>query len=224
MPPPGLYRIDSDTSMNLAPNAVARQRQDGASGDTAARNRVNGKTGGEQLYKGSGPVTHCVKTQVGQGAALPPDFAVAACGKQTTAVVANAIVHTAQCPSGSTKLTIRRLDQASWEYVTEASVRGGGPADLNTLRPMLEQMAKHGANAEERAKAARQLAALPQLQEQTNAKRAETIAQLSKSQANAKTAEEAAALKAALQQLQRGGSPVGGNSRVRWTRIGDSCG
>ena len=224
LPTPGLYRIDSDSNVSW-PGAAAgfNTRKDGASGDTVTRTHANGATDAGQLRKGKGPVTHCVDAPIGAGAPLSPGLLpIAGCAEQSTTATADGMVHKAKCPSGTTTLTIRKIDSMTWDYVTVVEMNSGG-ADMNSMRPVLEHQAKHAATSEAREKATKQLADLPRLQGETNKQQAAAAEMFAKAERTAKTPEEAAMYRASLAMLQ-GKTPLLNAARTqRWTRIADSC-
>lgn len=98
-----------------------------------------------------------------------------------------------------------------------------GAPDLSGMRPLLERMAQHAPTAEERAKAAAQLAQLPAMQADMAAKRAQVQAEFEQAKSSAKTPEEAAMLAAAQARLQTTGMPMTATRHERWTRISNSC-
>ena len=219
MPPPGLYRIDTDSSTSQ-PGVAVQQHQDGASGDASTRTSVNGGSY-RQDFKGSAPQTYCMPAA--SAATLPPELAGSACHTVSTDVNGDSIVHVAQCASGRTTVTVRKLGTDSWAFEHRISmVPVAGAPSLNGLRPMLEQMAQHG-TPEQRTKAAAALAQLPQQQAQMDAGRAGTLAALAKAQARAGSPQEAAAYAQGMQAMQHTGTAMDSLSRQRWTRIGNSC-
>ncbi len=221
MPPPGLYRIDSDGLVNQAAGSF-RQTEDGASGDVTTRVSSGGASH-QQNFKGNGPITHCVPLRQTGVVTLPPVMAGGVCQTLSAKVDGDSIVHVAQCATGPVTNTIRKLGGDEWEITNQVSMSPvAGAPDLNSLRPMLQQMAQHG-TPEERAKASETLAKLPQLQHQMNAERSQAAAELAKAQANAKTPEEAAAIAQAMQAMQQTGSKMDATGRQRWTRISNSC-
>lgn len=222
MPPPGLYRIDSEGSFgwNAAPGVAVQQKIDGATGAMVDR-RTAGGASSERVYKGSGAVTHCVKLVNKQAMALPAALA-GNCQVQSTSAIKDGVVHQAACPGGATTLTVLRIDSDTWEYRTEVQTGGATPTLATAIKPVLEHTALHGATADERAKAAQQLKELPAMQDKMTAERAAAADIFNKQLKAAKSPQEVAALKAALAQLQ-GGVPMHSQSRERWTRIGNIC-
>lgn len=221
MPPPGLYRIDSDGTMTQSAGTV-RQIQDGASGDVSTQTSSGGGSY-RRDFKGDAPVTQCVPARPANAVVLPQMMAGGACKTISTTVAGDTIVHTAQCATGPVTNTIRKLGGDVWEITNQVSMSPvAGAPDLNNMRPLLEQMAKHG-TPEERTNAAETLAKLPQLQRQMNAERAQVSAEMTQALARAKTPEEAAAVRSAMQAMQQTGSKMEADSQQRWTRISNSC-
>ena len=120
-------------------------------------------------------------------------------------------------------LTIRQLDATHWEFLSE--VDQGSATVVPTMAPMaavLKHQAQHGATAQERADAERQLAALPRMQTEMDQQRASTLAMFEQQLREAKTAEEKEGLRRAIAQLQ--GTPaLKGQSRALWTRLSNAC-
>ncbi|MQA38145.1 hypothetical protein [Rugamonas aquatica] len=224
MPPPGLYQIDTDGTIRMRDTGTsARQQTDGASGDVTAT--VAGPGGkARQDFKGDGPVRFCVPAHPAGTPVLPPNLGAAACKTLSTTGGADGIVHIAQCAGGRYKLTVRRLSENTWEFIDHADLAPTpGAPSVEALRPMMEQMAKHG-TPEERAKAQQALAALPQQQAAMDAGRAQAMAALAKAQADAKTPQEAAAVAKAMQAMGQTGIHMQTDSRRVWTRIAEHCG
>lgn len=223
MPPPGLYRIDSEGQFGWqqAPGITVQQKVDGASGTTVDRRSAGGAVS-ERVYQGSGAVTHCVKFSNKQAVALPAALG-GACKLQSTSVGKDSVVHQASCPDGQTSVTVKRIDADTWEYQTSLQVNGSAaPSLAAAVKPVLEHKAVHGATQAERDQAAQQLKALPAMQAQMTAERGAAAEVLAKALKAAKSPQEAAGIKAALASLQ-GTLPMHAEQRERWTRIGNVC-
>lgn len=218
-PPPGLYRIDTDATMNWPIHGAGmRQSEDGATGDVVKRSYADGHASVDQHFQGKGPITLC----------RPPRVAVTelpvACREHSVTRIKDGLVLKGICPSGTTTLTIHKLDANTWDYVSVTSlVQSPTGPDLTGIRRILEQTAKSAPTAEERAKAEKQLAELPAMQREMSKSSAMTMESLEKIARTAKTPEEAAMIKSAM-DTQGGKKPMmEATSRQRWTRIADSC-
>jgi len=222
MPPPGLYRIDSDATMAFSGNPTQVQMTtDGASGDTAARWTAGAHSANRQ-FKGEAPVTHCVKAVKGGSPWLPP-LAMTCTGQETTRTK-DGFVHTATCPSGKTTIAIRQLDKDRWEYLTDvAMVASGAAPQMAAMEPMLKQQAQHGETAEVRARAQQMLADLPRMQKESDANYASTIARMEEELRKTTDPEEKAAVRAALAGMRAGAPGMQARSRAIWTRIANAC-
>jgi hypothetical protein len=194
MPTPGLYRIDTDGASARLPSMGMRTelRRDGASGTETDRTIVNG-TSSTTVHQGHGPVTRCVTLHNTSAPLTLPS----ACKMQSTSLIKDGLVHKAQCPHGSSTLTIQRLDSDTWEYRTEVVTTAGG----GVPNPLSD----------------------PAMQRQMAAARASAAEVLKRQRLAVKSPGEVAALQAALSQLQ-GATPMRSRSRERWTRISDHCG
>lgn len=227
LPPAGLYRLDAASTTSVPAPAPANRvdtRIDGASGDIVRRERVAGADSGEKVYEGKGPVTHCIRPRRMADALYSSALALASCPDQSSRIGADGVlVHTANCPAGQVTLTVRRIDQRTWEYDTVSATRGSDPAaDLAWMRPVLEREAAQGKTAQARAKAAQQLRDLPRLQGELAQKQAAVDLAFATALRNAKTPREEEAVRAAM---EKAGKPVASEARqrVRWTRIGARC-
>lgn len=221
LPPPGLYRIDTDGT--ISPNGAdlsTRIAHDGASGDARAEYRA-GKDSALRQHKGDGPITHCISTLNG-APSLP--FVQAGCTSRIVGRSKDTVVVSAVCPSATSMLTIRQLERDRWEHLTETQLYSpkDGP-QLGGMAAMLRQQAQHAPTAEQRAKAQRQLDAMPAMQQELNARHAETRAMLEQKLRSATEPGEQAGLRAALAQLGGGAKTTQFRARAVWTRIADTC-
>ncbi|HEX7987386.1 MAG TPA: hypothetical protein VF616_28020 [Duganella sp.] len=223
-PPPGLYRIDSDGTLRMPDaDATFRQKEDGASGDVSVSATQQGQ-GYQRDFKGAGAQTYCLPPRSGKAAILPPDMGAAACKNISESVTDTTLVTESQCSIGKVKVTIRKLGNDTWEVLHEGDMKTSpGGADMNAMRPMLENMARNAPTAEQRAQAKQMLADLPKQQAAMQAALAETKAALIKEQASATSAEEKGAIAKQLQAMEQGGPRMQTRGRTLWTRIGNSC-
>lgn len=222
LPPPGLYRIDSEGQARhgMGPHeARISVRTGGASGDETTRSVVAGQDSGSRTTRGSGPLTHCVKAGP---PVVPPAFAKGLCKTQSTSRSADGMVQVASCPTGALTLRIRRLDDRTWEYVTETDMSSGTTPNLGGTRTMLEMAARGAGTAEERARAAKALAELPRMEAALNRDRAGAETALQQALADAKTPQEAALVRQAMARIH-GRVPIKTRERTTLTRIADHC-
>lgn len=218
LPPPGQYRIDTETKF-IGPNGGVTMtgRLDAASGDSALRIKTQGADTGERLSKGA-PQLHCVHAS---RAPLPP--LPANCKHQSTRREKDIAIHHAVCAGGSTKMTVRRLDRDRWEYLSEQAITSSIAApNLAYLKPALEHEIKHGTTLEARSKAAQQLAQLPAMQAQMSGQHASTLEMLKAREKIEKDPQGKMALAGAIAGMQ-GAKPMAATTRTIWTRIAESC-
>lgn len=222
MPPPGLYRIDMDSTMAFAGQPVqTRMVTQGSNGDTEAQWKAGAKSASRQ-FKGNAPLTQCVKTYAGVSP-MPPGGPLS-CKSQATAKTADGMVHTATCPMGKISTTIRQLDSERWEYLIDVDMVASEPGTSTSgMAYVLKRQAENGATMQERAKAKAQLAQLPGLQKEIDAGRAEAIAELQKELNTTTDPEVKATLQKTLVRVAPGAPVMKTHSRQVWTRIADSC-
>lgn len=109
LPPLGLYRIDTDGTMTFNGNpAEVRITTDGATGNTASHHRMGAHSAARE-FKGTGPVTHCVKAITGGTLPLPPQ--AGACRVDGSTKTKDGFVQSASCPFGKLDQTVRQLDR-----------------------------------------------------------------------------------------------------------------
>lgn len=222
LPPPGLYRIDMDSTMAFAHQPTeARMITQGSNGDTQAQWKTGPQSVSRQS-KGSAPLSQCVK--LNNGVPLMPPGGPMSCKSQQTSKTSKGVVHTAMCPMGKISTTIRQLDSARWEYLIDVDMVNGGPGtSTGGMALVLKHQAENGASAQERAKAKVQLAELPALQKELDAGRAEAIADLQKELSSTTDPAEKAQLQTALTRMAPGAPVMKAHSRQVWTRIADTC-
>lgn len=222
LPPLGLYRIDTDATIGYHDTpAETRIATDGASGDTSARYTV-GERSATRQFKGTAPVTHCVKAVTGGVFPVPN---AGACSVKAFTRIEDGFTQTAQCTFGTLHLTVHRLDKDRWEFLHDVQMTStGGAPDLAAIKPLLEQQAAHGDTPEMRARAKQQLADLPAQQKQGDATYAAMIAKMNATLRTSTDPDEQAAIRLALSRLQAGAPTMKTHARMVWTRIGDSCG
>ena len=230
VPPPGLYQIEANSTINrkaAGQDFLFEHQRAGATGDEHARQTVAGQSA-EQSYKVGKPNRHCIKH--GPLNAKQQAFilnGMANCPNQADKMVGpHTLVHTAQCPTSKVTLTITKLDSLHWDYETRIeTVYAQHPADLSTAKQAFEYQAKHGATEAARKEAAAQLARLPALQQQLNAARAQQTVELQEAIKNANSPEEKAMMEKYL-AIAKGQTPAMSDVAVvkeRWTRIANMC-
>lgn len=216
--PPGLYRINSEVKFIGANGGFTMEGStDGASGVVVTRRRTAMSDTGDE-YSEIEPEVRCVHANPG---GLPP--LPANCKHQGTKRVGAEAIHTAVCPSGTTTMTVRRLDKNRWESRGEQSITSSIAApNLDYLRPVLKHEIKHGKTALARLKAKQQLAELPALQAEVTNQHADTLAMMIKSFNEETDPKAKKALAATIADMQ-GAKPMKASTRFVWTRIAESC-
>lgn len=222
LPPPGLYRVDTDTRLQekVGPHdATIEYRTDGRSGDQATRATVAGQSDGGRVSKGSGPVTQCIRS--GPPVLLSPG-AKGVCKTLSSTHGPKGFVQVAACRAGKSTLTMRRLDDKTWETIEELDMSGGTRPDLGGTRTMLELAARHGETARDRAEAAEALAKLPQMEATLASERGRADAMMQEALAKARTPQEKAMVGQAIARMN-GQVPIQSRTRSTLTRIADRC-
>jgi hypothetical protein len=221
LPPPGFYRVDVDSDTNLGKGTViTRSHVDGVSGDRSGKTALAGAGARETQTNGSSPSTQCIRPGTAPlgGLGLPGN-----CTQQASTPSADAGVHTATCPTGKFKMTVRMLRKDVWEIVSETGqVLASVPANMSFMRPVLEHEAKYAAREEDRKKAAKSLADLVVLDKQMAAKQEETLKILAAAEKNANERPEAGPPGPQLSQLL-GARTMNVRIRKVLTRISDTC-
>ena len=161
-PPPGLYRIDTDSDLKIG-NALGqvmsnRITQDSKS-TTVQGKRADGSSAAAQSVAGA-PNTTCIKPSA-PNRTLPP---TAGCKGAPGVAGPGSMTFNQTCGGVQLSTVVRKLDDKTWEYRTRSVERGpaavaGGQPNYAAMRVMLEQQAKSGTPAE-RAQATKMLAQL----------------------------------------------------------------
>ena len=222
LPPPGLYRLDTDARVQQRigqHDATIDYRTDGRSGDQATHAIVAGQSDGGRVAKGSGPVTQCIRR--GPPVLLPPN-ARGVCKTLSSTHGPKGFVQVAACPAGKMTLTMRRLDDKIWETIEELDMSSGTRPDLGGTRTLLEMAARHGETARDRAEAAQALAQLPRMEATMASDSARADAMMQEALAKARTPEEKAMARQAIARMN-GQGPIQSRTRSTLTRIADSC-
>lgn len=219
--PPGLYRIDTDSTFTMG-SASFHARSDAATGERVEHTTLGGVESVERRMREAEPVQYCVGAHGGE--AVAPDGSALRCSNQTTRTVDGVTTHRAVCPGGNLKLTLRRLDDNRWEYLSEVEAGGAGVApDLDAMRPLLEREAREGKTEQARAQARARLAALPAMQAEGVQKRADARERLEAALGKERNPGQREALRRAIAAI--GGTvAVTGRTRHVWTRIAETCG
>lgn len=217
-PSPGWYRIDSDVKFTGPNGGVTIEgKTSGATGATVTRTKAGGSDTGDRLSKGE-PMMRCVRPRAD---ALPP--LPTGCKRQDTRRDGEQAIHTAVCPSGTTRMTVRRLDKDRWEYLSEHVIASSIAApNLAYLRPVLEAEIKHGKTAAARLKAEQQLAQLPAMQAQMTGQHAQVLEKMVASEKVEQNPQARKALAATIAGM-RGARPMSARTRDVWTRVAESC-
>lgn len=165
-PPPGDYRIDSETTTtsHAGPTTLTSvQRVDGATGATTVEQIAPGGATAHQTYPGQGPNHWCVK-----GPSAPPPGAVACTNRSVAPLPGGGMTQQTMCGGGQLiSDTFRKLADGRWERTFEANrvIPSAAPVDPRTSAAMapviaqIEATIRSGPPAEAEA-ARQQLAAL----------------------------------------------------------------
>lgn len=222
-PEPGLYRVDLDSKFGPPDGALlVTGRRDGASGDESSKVR-HGTAAYSYTHKGSAEVTRCIAAEnAADVIKLLPAMAIA-CKQDSVAEVADGVIVKSTCPSGTATHTMRRLGQGRWEFISESTFGGAnGATSLAFMAPALEAQVRNGPTPEARAKAAKQLAALPQMQAQMTNANAQLVAKLQSDAAKASNPADKAHILALMGKI--GSTPItSASSRTLLTKISDIC-
>jgi hypothetical protein len=227
-PPPGHYRIDSESTLASGSGMTASQvtqRTDGATGRiTVVRKTAGMAQGVTQTIDGKGPVTWCVEPPGKKG---PPAAAMpAACRTLAHSSSGTSSSHSAECSASNIEESWRRIDERTWERSLKATVQMAAASPADSARQAFEMM-KHTMSPADRAKAQAELAALPSAGAM-QAEMAPVIAQLEQ-QVRTGQPDEVAMAKQQLAALRSAGATGAGSTtqtttaRERWTRIADGC-
>ena len=217
-PTPGLYRIDTQGSLQHMRGGVAelsqQYTQEGAGGSVQLKGARAGSAPVTTHYAGQGPANVCIKPLPATGA-MP---AASSCKTSAPIVGPGSLQYTSVC--GGMKLTtaIRKIDDKTWEYrivTSGAPAPTSGQQDFAGMRRVLAEQAKTAATPKERADAAAMLA-------QMGAYEAEMK----------KNAADLAAARAELAAEEGGAAAVGGAGNQstertvvqRLTRVAATCG
>jgi len=147
MPPPGLYRINSDANVKHRDGATFQQKNDSTAGTASARLQ---KPGAAPIsVSGAGTAQICIGA-TGAGLTPPADQG---CKSSGPVHAANSTTFSSQCGFADTTVVVRKLDPKTWEMKTSIVERMGqmGMPDFAQQRKMLEISLKNAASAEERS-------------------------------------------------------------------------
>lgn len=229
LPPPGLYQVDSDTTITRAEQQFElKLHRDGATGAEHEQTSIQGKVSSKNT-PGTGRVTECLTTYGPSnvsGLAAP-----AQCSKQSQKIVGDkTLVHTAQCPDSQFTMEVTKIDDKHWQYITRTeTAKMGATAGAGGMEAMLKLRAQYGNTPRDRAEAAKALAALPSQKSEFDHKRASDLQDLQESLAKEKDPQARAFLQRSIASMGGASAPGGSVKDVnvakeRWTRIADSCG
>lgn len=229
-PPPGEYRIDSQsTTIHNGPAGRIETvlRTDGGTGTvTQIQKPAFGGPPVTRTYKGAGPQTWCI----GPGA-LPPAAALANNCASTYAPTATGAKLATDCAGVKINDEFRRIDDRTWERenrTIQATLTPSSGADAMASVKAAMAMASAGMTPAEFARARAEMSKMPSAADIDGSK-ASLIAAIEAELPHLK-GEEAAAARAQLAML-KGTGPTGGSGaparetllKERWTRIAERC-
>lgn len=199
-PTPGFYRIDMESKQihHSGKPVTIDSKTDGATGDTNTTFKTK-DTAKSLAMKGDRQVTFCRKASTSDEQVVIPESLK--CKDVVITRSANTVVTTASCSYADLRTTVTKVDDKTWDFVTEMSrTQGqimGGMNNPDGMRMVLENQVKNGATAEAREQAKQALATLPK--------------------------SKPAATAAAPAGKSAGPKAMEVFSKARWTRIADTC-
>ena len=221
-PPPGLYRIDSETVTAFGAGGQGMRmttRTDGATGTVTSIATTPGQPPATNVVRGGKPVTWCVRSATAADAPRNSPFACKTTGAQASSTASS---FSAACQSVAMENTFAQVDPTTWEHAMAFEI-GNELDPLASVRAAVARAAPSMSPAE-RAQAEKDLAGLPS-QAEMDKEQAQARAEL-EDIIRTGTPDEAASARQALQSLQRGrAGPALQTIHVkeRWTRIAASC-
>jgi hypothetical protein len=225
-PPPGQYRIDSETTTTsrAGPTTIQSvQRIDGTTGQVTLtqKSSVDPANVATRTMKGDGPNGWCVP----QSGAMPPPRAMpGACENVDRTQTPGGSKQRADCNAGRFDEQWRRVDDRTWDRWLR--VRQASAVSNVSPQPALE-LAMRGMTPQDRARAQAEMADMPSAADMASART--TLVATLEQQARTGSPAEAAAARQQLAAM-RGSSPAGAGEagvvveiRERWTRVADTC-
>ncbi len=222
-PPPGNYRIDSDSVTTMGTgSASARQTShiDGATGTVVTSVQTPGQPPQSNTTQTNAPVTWCVKPA---SAAAAPRNSPFACQVSNARSTSESSSFNAACRSVAMENSFRRLDPKTWEHTMTFQVsRDADP--MRSAREAFARAAPHMSPAD-RAQAEKEMAQMPTQADMDKVK-AEARAELEE-QIRTGSPEEAETARRVLREMQQATAPGGvvqtTHVTERWTLIGQGC-
>jgi len=169
-PPPGEYRIDSESSMTSEAGTVSMkrvQRVDGATGQITVitTSSLPGDAPITTQYKGNGPVTWCVP--VATSGAPRTDLAPGVCDTTLLRSDSSGASFNAVCSGTKQEESWHLVDKNTWEHSLVVVPQANAPAQTNSevdqaMKPVYAELEKaiRTGSPEEAASAREQLKAL----------------------------------------------------------------
>jgi len=231
LPPPGLYRVDADSTFTRGDVPMElKQHRDGTTGAEHEQDTVYGKVSTSDRA-GTGQVTQCIKPLTNDY--LPAFAAQAQCPKQGQKVIGDKkFIHTAQCSDSQFTMEVTKLDDKHWQFVTRTETAAPtGVANVDGMEVPLKLMAQYGKTQQERDEAAKRLAALPAQKKALEQKQAKEVADMKSVLPKAKDPAEHAMIEKYIADRSGKSAPfvpgAPGNEvevvKATWTRIADHC-
>jgi hypothetical protein len=213
-PPPGLYRVDTQSNLQQLRGTASAQTQqytqEGASGNVQLKGASAGHAPVTTNLAGQGEATVCMKPLPATGT-MP---VATNCKGGTPVAGPGSMRYTSVCGGMKLDITIRKVDAKTWEYRTVMVDNGApmtGQQDFAGMRRVLDEQAKNAVTPKERADAAAALAQMGTYEAEMK-----------------KNATELSAAQAAMAKEQGGGAGAGHpiterTSIQRFTRIAETC-
>lgn len=146
LPPPGLYRVDSDANSIQSNGAVLKQKNDSTSG--MASMRVQSPGGAAVVSTLAIPGQICIGA-TGSGLMQPTGQQ---CKSSAPVHAAGSTTFSSRCANADTTVAVRKLNSGTWEMKTSVTERLGqqGLLDFDQQRKTFENVLKNSTSADER--------------------------------------------------------------------------
>lgn len=156
VPPPGLYRVDSNGTTRDRDGSVQRQHS-GIDGTGVIRAQGPHQPGRTIALGADGPKSICLGERSANGLPLPPMPAQAKCTNTPAVEGPDGVSSSARCSFADIVTVIRKLDAKTWEMKADIKMHtgagGAGMLDFDAQRKRYEAIAKTSTNPDSRANA-----------------------------------------------------------------------
>lgn len=132
-PSPGFYRVVSKSTQKDnaggKPGMTHEIEQDSATGNARTTTTRPGDAAITNTYAGQGPINQCIKPLSASGA-MP---AATTCKTSAPVVGTNTLTYTSVCAGMKMHITIKKIDDQNWEYLTAVNYGAGDQAATQTM-------------------------------------------------------------------------------------------